>query len=652
MDADMMGDQEPLPENDTSVNKLASEKTLHVSARQSASAAPGGRRQGVTIALNRFLSSPSVALIWGAHGLLSLGIGLLFFSEFGAALGPIRVILGVWVLLTAGAAAWRWYLGWYLDGQRSLPLLSESGIGLVAGIVVLLGGGLSLLAIMWAVGLFWIAAGLLELIAWFQRPGPAIQWPWISGVILFVGIVFFTFPTPLTPILTLLGCAWAIALGIIHLLRWLWLIRHAGHLASPAQHPSLLRRILLIGVPAVLLTAPVLGYGRVLATSASENIRQGSLNAFYRVPTHLAQGAPGSIVRIEPLVTPGVTGRGWRILFRSQDQQGRMTVSSGVVYAPASPGSGRLVVAWAHGTVGLAPTCAPSRQAVDPAISPWLNDMLAHNWVVTAPDYAGAGGTGGPGVTEKYLIGAEQGRDLLNSVRAARNIPAAGAGTRFAIYGHSQGGSVALFGAALASTYTPELTLVAVGAVSAASDVGGVLHEQWKSSLIGWLLGPMVVYSWTRYYPNLSASAILTAAGRNQYQEIATTTCLNDLVPILVNPHMGAFLAKDPTTDPAWRQAFLANQAPLVPKDIPAFIGHGLADPLINPAFSAWLVTRYCANSTAITTDWLPGVGHGDAAIKAAPQYINWLAAIASGKQPTSDCGKPLPVAPAHPLAA
>src|SRR5579871_4492523 len=95
MDADMMGDQEPLPENDTSVNKLASEKTLHVSARQSASAAPGGRRQGVTIALNRFLSSPSVALIWGAHGLLSLGIGLLFFSEFGAALGPIRVILGV-----------------------------------------------------------------------------------------------------------------------------------------------------------------------------------------------------------------------------------------------------------------------------------------------------------------------------------------------------------------------------------------------------------------------------------------------------------------------------------------------------------------------------------------------------------------------------
>jgi len=49
-------------------------------------------------------------------------------------------------------------------------------------------------------------------------------------------------------------------------------------------------------------------------------------------------------------------------------------------------------------------------------------------------------------VTEKYLIGAEQGRDLLNSVRAARDIPQAGAGTRFALYGHSQGGLVALWG--------------------------------------------------------------------------------------------------------------------------------------------------------------------------------------------------------------
>lgn len=278
--------------------------------------------------------------------------------------------------------------------------------------------------------------------------------------------------------------------------------------------------------------------------------------------------------------------------------------------------------------------------------------MLAHNWVVTAPDYVGAGGTGGSGATEQYLSGAEQGRDLLNGVRAARNIPDAGAGTRFAVYGHSQGGLIALFGAALAPTYTPELTLVAVGAVSAASDAGGILRQDWNSPLAGWILGPMLVYPWNHYYPTLDASAILSPAGLNHYQEMETTNCITDLLPAVINPQMWDFFSKDPTTNAAWRQAFVANQAPLVPTGIPAFIGHGLSDTLINPAFSAWLVTRYCANSTAVATDWLSGVGHGDAAIQAAPQYIQWLATIADGHQPASDCGKPLPVTPAQPLTA
>jgi pimeloyl-ACP methyl ester carboxylesterase len=329
-----------------------------------------------------------------------------------------------------------------------------------------------------------------------------------------------------------------------------------------------------------------------------------------------------------------------------------MTVSSGVVYAPAEVGSNRFIVAWAHGTIGLALNCAPSRQVTDSAISPWLNSMLERGWVVTAPDYAGAGGTGGPAVTERYLIGAEQGRDLLNSVRAARNIPQAGAGTRFALYGHSQGGAVALWAAQLSPTYTPELTLVGVGAVSAASDIGSTLHEIWNSPLVGWLLGPSLVSPWTRYYPNLDAKAILTPAGLNHYQEMAATNCISDLPPLLINPLMGDFLSRDPTTVPAWRTALLANQAPLLPKGVPAFIGHGLTDPLIYPGISAALLTRYCESGTTVAADWLPGVGHADSAIQAAPTYIQWLAGIIGGEPARSDCGKPMPVTPIPPLTA
>lgn len=607
-----------------------------------------GGPQDLRARVARFLSSAQVAWVWGAHGLLGVLLGLLLLSQFGGVLGPTRAILGVWILVTAGATAWRWHL----DGRRSLYLSLSSLIGLVAGVLALIGGEFSILSIMWIIGLFWIVAGLLEVFAWFQRRGPAIQWPWISGLILLVGVVLTTFPKPLVPLLTLLGSAWAILLGLVSLVRWLWLSRHGGHLVLPSRPPSLLRRILLVGIPAVLLAVPVFGYGTVLVTSASANLWYGSLDAFYQVPSNVAPGAPGSLVRIESLSTPGVDGRGWRILFRSQDSQGHMTVSSGVVYAPAEVGSNRFIVAWAHGTIGLAPNCAPSRQVTDTTISPWLNSMLEHGWVVTAPDYAGAGGTGGPGVTERYLIGAEQGRDLLNSVRAARNIPEAGAGTRFALYGHSQGGQVALWSASLAPTYTPELTLVGVGAVSAVSDIGSTLHEIWNSPLLGWLLGPFLVSPWTRYYSNLDANAILTPAGLNHYQEMAATNCITDLPPLLINPLMGDFLSRDPTTVPAWRTALLANQAPLLPKGVPAFIGHGLTDPLIYPGISAALVTRYCESGTTVAADWLPGVGHPDSAIHAAPAYIQWLAGIIGGEPPPSDCGKPLPVTPVPTLTA
>jgi pimeloyl-ACP methyl ester carboxylesterase len=322
-------------------------------------------------------------------------------------------------------------------------------------------------------------------------------------------------------------------------------------------------------------------------------------------------------------------------------------VSSGAVYAPATEGKDRLIVAWARGTVGLGMQCAPSRQVSDSAIFPWVNTMLDRGWVVTAPDDAGAGGTGGTGVGEKYLIAAEQSRDLLNGVRAVRNIPEAGAGNRFATYGHSQGGLISLAGAALAHSYAPELTLIAGGAVSAASDIGALFDRKWTSSLAGWLLGAPLVSAWTRYYPKLDASAILTTAGQNYFREIAGMSCLNDIPPILINPLMGAFFAKDPTTDPDWRKAFIANQAPQPSAGIPVFIGHGLADTLIDPSLSTGLVSRYCEKGANVTSDWQSGVGHAEAAIDAAPRYVEWLTGIAGGKTPSSDCGKPLPVPPA-----
>lgn len=466
--------------------------------------------------------------------------------------------------------------------------------------IVLYGGALPLAAVKATVGLFWIAAGIVELVAWVSRPLPGRQSPWISLASLLAGIVTITFPSVLVVEFTAVAAVWAIVLGIMCLLRGAWLAFVARRPVR-AGGPSRLRRTVAIAVPTVLLVGATLGYGNVVAGTAAAEGQQAALRPFYEVPADLAPGDPGSIIRAEAADLAGVHGTAWRILFRSQDEHDRPTVSAGPIFVPTGGGEDRPVVAWAHGTVGLGPTCAPSRGAAFLAHITWINDALDRGWVVVAADYAGAGGTG---LGEKYMILAEQGRDVINSVRAARALPGSGAGDRYVTYGESQGGAVSFAAGALGPVYAPELKLVGIGGVAAASDTGGALVTAWKRPLAGWLLGPHLVRAYTRQYPGLSADAILSAAGREHYAEIADDSCVLDILGVLINPQMGSFFGLDPTTDPAW---LIANKAPNPPQGVPVFVAHGLADPLIDPGLSVGLAQRYCAARVAVTTDWLPG---------------------------------------------
>jgi pimeloyl-ACP methyl ester carboxylesterase/uncharacterized membrane protein HdeD (DUF308 family) len=579
------------------------------------------------------------AWLWAGYGVVAIILAVALNANLASSLTTVRGIVGDWLLITAGVAAWRWRI----DAERSSLLLASALMGLVLAAVVLFGGVLPLLAVKVAAGLFWISAGVLELVAWARQGRATLQSPWISGASLLAGLVIITFPSQIVVEFTFVQAVWAIALGILCLLRAVLLFVR-DRWPDLGLGPPVLRRIATIGMPALLLLLPVLAYGNVMANTRAADGRQAELATFYEVAPDLPPGDPGSIIRAEEMDMPDLDGRAWRVLFRSEDEHGRPTVSGGMIFAPTTAGTDRPVVAWAHGTVGMAPQCAPSRSPAPLSTIPFVNDMLGRGWVVTAPDYTGAGGTG-PG--EKYLVNAEQGRDLVNAVRATQDLSGTGAGNRYATYGESQGGEVALAGGALGPEYAPELELVGIGGVAAPSDVGALIQHSWERPLAGWLLGPSLVRSWTRQYPNLDAAAILSDAGREHYAEVADNNCLLDILGVLVNPRMGTFFGKDPTTDPAWRDAFKANQAPLPPAGIPIFIGHGLDDPLIDPGISAWLTNRYCADGANVTTHWMPGVEHIMSSVDAAPAFMDWLSNLLAGQAPPSNCGDPLPVEPA-----
>jgi hypothetical protein len=577
-------------------------------------------------------------LAWIVEGIAGIVVAGVLNANLGGSLATVRPLLAIWILITAGVAAWRW---WF-DPGRSPFILSVALIGVSAAAILIFGGALPLIAIKWTVGLFWISVGILEVVAAAGGMRPSLQSPWVSAASIFAGVATITFPSVLVVEFTALAALWALVLGIVCLVRGGWLAYRSGR--TPAG-PSRIRRGLGIAIPAILLIAPILGYANVMANTRAADGRQAELAAFYEVPPDLPAGDPGSIIRAQRIDAPEVQGTVWRVLFRSEDEQGRPTVSSGMIFAPVGEGTDRPVIAWAHGTAGLGPTCAPSRGTSPVAHADWINDALDRGWVVTAPDYAGAGGTG---AGERYLVIAEQGRDVLNAVRAARALPETGAGDRFATYGESQGGLISLAAGSLAPSYASELDLVGAGGVASASDTGAAIAHSWDRPLVGWLLGTHLVRAWTRRYPDLDASAVLSDAGREHYQEVADDSCVFDILGALINPRMGSFFDKDPTTDPAWHAAFLANKAPLPPGGTPVFIAHGLADPLIDPAYSAGVVERYCAAGADVKTLWMADVQHIDSNLAAAPTYLRWVADLLSGGQPPSDCGKPLPVEPAE----
>jgi Secretory lipase len=197
--------------------------------------------------------------------------------------------------------------------------------------------------------------------------------------------------------------------------------------------------------------------------------------AFYTLPDPVPPGAPGSIVRTEPLPSTMEGSVAWRVLHHTTDQNGADRVVSAVVVAPAgpAPSGGRPVVAWGHPTTGAVARCAPSN-GLDPFdLIEGLGRLLHAGYVVAAADYPGLGVEG----QSSYLIGAAEAHSVIDAVRAARQLPEAGAGTDVLLWGHSQGGHAALFAGQAIGRYAPELRLRGVAVAAPATELATLLDD-------------------------------------------------------------------------------------------------------------------------------------------------------------------------------
>jgi len=372
-----------------------------------------------------------------------------------------------------------------------------------------------------------------------------------------------------------------------------------------------------------------------VCTFAPPSLAQG----FYDASAAQLRGRPGTIIRSEPFPGAPMGASAFKVLYRSTGLKGEPIAVSGLVVIPPSPAppGGRRVVAWAHGTIGVARKCGAS---LFPQSLTWihgLGDMLARGYIVTATDYPGLG-TAGP---HPYLIGESAGRAVLDSVRAARQLPGAHASADFAVWGHSQGGHAALFAGQIARRYAPELHLAGIAAAAPATELGELFSADIRG-VIGKVLGAFAIWSWSHVYNIPTAGVVLerTSLAFEHVVSFCNDTPRQALNLTLAEQPLEreGFLAVNVTKTEPWRRIMRENTPGNAPAGAPVFLVQGTSDRVVRPTVTQQFMRRLCGKGTPVRFVAVPLGDHDASAEHGATPAISWIAGRFAGQPSPSDC--------------
>lgn len=346
----------------------------------------------------------------------------------------------------------------------------------------------------------------------------------------------------------------------------------------------------------------------------------------------------GRLIAAEPMAQAPAGVQAWKIRYVTRDDRGRQREATGIVMAPMEeiPAAKRKVIAWTHGTWGVAEKCGPS-------LSPNFFDATAataavrQGYVVVAPDYIGLANPG----PHPFLVGTVTGRTVLDSVRAAQGIPGAAAGNRFAVWGESQGGHAALWTGQMASVEGAGLQLVGVAAAAPVTDMAANFRQA-KDPNAKAFFTALVAASWSNYYGNsLQIGARRTPGLIRKFA--------NNCIMLNTKPKLGSILGilalrqdfrrVDLTATAPWASQIAANSASPVSR-VPVLFAQTRDDPLVNSAVTRAFAQRMCANRVRVSYLALPGGDHASSAKQSATQTIAWIGDRFAGRPAPNQCGR------------
>jgi pimeloyl-ACP methyl ester carboxylesterase len=397
--------------------------------------------------------------------------------------------------------------------------------------------------------------------------------------------------------------------------------------------------------PVALMTAVALSvYGGACAQDMPKSVSDAiamekadglPITDFYTPPGDLSASKPGQLLRQQPFsgysLPKGATAV--RILYHSLDASGSDVATSGVVLIPAGtpPPEGWPVIAWAHGTSGVARPCAPSAMKDVYYGDEGLMPMVAAGFAVVATDYHGLG-TPGP---HQYVNKTAQSRDVVYSIPAARSAVKT-LGAKWVVDGHSQGGLAAWGVAEAEHDLKDDNYLGAVSVAGVAREVDFFSHLN-DTSGVGFYLAFMAAGISARY-PEFKPHDLLSDGMMAHYADVTTKGCFFYGYATYADTPVGTLLRPNWHDDPWVHRFFEANTVGNAPIAGPMFVIAGEADQTVPLVAVREAVKRLCRMHQRVAFQSYPGLDHDPTMEKSTPAQLDWIRDRFAGKAPPSNC--------------
>jgi acetyl esterase/lipase len=364
-------------------------------------------------------------------------------------------------------------------------------------------------------------------------------------------------------------------------------------------------------------------------------------DAFYTPPADVP-AEPGRLLRtadFDRAIPDGA--RAQRILYTTTALGEEPAVASAILVVPEDAGDEPLpLVAWAHGTTGVAEGCAPSllRNPFEAGALFTLEDAMDEGWAVVATDYIGLGTEGPHG----YLVGEPAGHAVLDSIRAARAVEDVELSDQAVVWGHSQGGHAALWAGTLADDYAPDAGVVGVAAMAPAANLPGLV-DVLDQVTGGSIFASYVLAGYARTYDDVSLRDYVGGAAEVQVEEMAER-CLSGLGALLNLAESltqdRSILEGDPGAGPLG--ARLQENVPAAPIEAPLLLAQGETDGLITPAAQEEYADQRCASGGG-PVDYRAYPDRDHVGLVAAdsplvPELLEWTAQRFAGDQAPDTC--------------